>query len=467
MFRRGWIWLSARFTQLLDSDLRDQPERDRQVHVTTAIGASVGLLFAIYNLSTEGMMALGLIELGAVMLLVVPAFFMSRRTGWSEFSESLLLLAAMVIFGALIVLGGVEGSGLFWVYTAPFLAFFLKGQRSGWRYCLGFLALVIVYLAWLAPQLPFSYRHSPTLSLHFVLSLVFYTLVAAAFNHVGSRSEQQLRLAQAATAKAMQELQLSKEKTEAAYAAKTRFLAAASHDLRQPAHALGLFVAQLEQGPVTPELVRGLDASVSALQEMLDVFFDYSRLDTLSGQVSTRPVQIEQLFRQLRVLFANLAAQKGLRLRIRSSAAWVQTDPVLLQRILLNLVSNAVRYTARGSILVSCRVRQGQARIEIRDSGIGIAPEHHDKIFEEFFQVRNQARDRSQGLGLGLSMVQRTCELLHHPLSLRSALHRGSCFTLTVPLAQGLGIDNPGAPAQATAFKAGETAPAGVTSKPN
>jgi CheY-like chemotaxis protein/anti-sigma regulatory factor (Ser/Thr protein kinase) len=133
-----------------------------------------------------------------------------------------------------------------------------------------------------------------------------------------------------------------------------------------------------------------------------------------------------------------VAAEKGLRLRIRSSPVWLLSDPILLQRVLLNLVSNAVQHTHRGSVLVICRPthERTHARIEVWDSGIGIAAQHHEKIFEEFFQVDNQERDRAKGLGLGLSIVDRSCKLLEHPMSMRSSLGRGTRFTLMIPLAQ-------------------------------
>jgi CheY-like chemotaxis protein len=235
-------------------------------------------------------------------------------------------------------------------------------------------------------------------------------------------------------------LRKEKEKAEAAYLAKSRFLAAASHDLRQPAHALGMFVSRLTQMPLdrpTRDIVAGVEASTRALQEMLDVFFDYSRLEAQSAEVVLRPVALGTVLEQLGFFLNGIAAEKGLRLRFRSTNAWVQSDPVLLQRILLNLVSNALQYTQHGSVLVACRPSSDQAhlRIEVWDSGIGIAQQHHERIFEEFFQVENQQRDRTKGLGLGLSMVNRSCLLLNHPLQLRSELGRGSRFRLTVPLA--------------------------------
>jgi signal transduction histidine kinase len=316
------------------------------------------------------------------------------------------------------------------VYTTPFLAFFLKGQRLGRFYSVGFLIAASIYLMLLAPHLSFARQYTPVTNFHFLLSLGFYTLVAAAFDYVRTRYDDQLRQ--------------EKEKAEAAYLAKSRFLAAASHDLRQPAHALGMFVSRLMQMPLdkgTGEIVAGVDASTRALQEMLDVFFDYSRLEAQSSEVVLRPVALSTVLEQLGFFFNSIAAEKGLRLRFRSTSVWVQSDPVLLQRILLNLVSNALQYTLRGTVLVACRPSRDGAhlRIEVWDSGIGIAQQHHKKIFEEFFQVENQQRDRTKGLGLGLSMVARSCRLLNHPLQLRSELGCGSRFTLTVPLApQGL-----------------------------
>jgi CheY-like chemotaxis protein len=255
----------------------------------------------------------------------------------------------------------------------------------------------------------------------------FYVMVAAAFNHARSRFETQLHL--------------RKAEAEAASLAKSRFLAAASHDLRQPAHALGLFVARLKQLPHTAqtrELVAGVDASVLALQDMLDTFFDYSRLDSQLTHANPRSFALDTVFDQLRTSFADTAQLKGLRLRIRHTTAWVHSDPVLLHRVLLNLLSNAVQHTRSGSVLLTCRpsAQRGLLRIQVRDSGIGIAQEHQQKVFEEFYQVENPERDRNKGLGLGLSIVERSCKLLNHSICLRSALGCGSTFTLQVGLGQ-------------------------------
>ncbi len=236
------------------------------------------------------------------------------------------------------------------------------------------------------------------------------------------------------------ELRARKEEAETATRAKSRFLAAASHDLRQPAHALGMFVARLAQlqgDAQTKRVVAGLDASVRALQDMLDALLDLSRLEAESVHVRVLAFPIESVFEQVRNAFASAAADKGLRLRFRPSRAWVLSDPILLHRVVLNLVSNAVRYTASGTVLAACRPVAGGTlmRIEVWDSGIGIAQEHQQKVFAEFFQVGNLERDRTKGLGLGLSIVERSCRLLAHPLAMRSQPGCGTRFTVTVPLA--------------------------------
>jgi len=183
-------------------------------------------------------------------------------------------------------------------------------------------------------------------------------------------------------------------------------------------------------------LVSGVDASVQALQDMLDAFFDYSRLDSQLTHANPRSFELNSVFDQLRTSFSETVQQKGLRLRVRPTRVWVHSDPVLLHRVLLNLLSNAVQHTKQGSVLLACRLcaKDGMLRIQVRDSGIGIAPEHQSKVFEEFYQVENPERDRNKGLGLGLSIVERSCKLLNHRISLHSALGRGSIFTLMVPV---------------------------------
>ncbi|MCW5652422.1 ATP-binding protein [Hydrogenophaga sp.] len=236
------------------------------------------------------------------------------------------------------------------------------------------------------------------------------------------------------------QLRQQQERAEAERRAMSRFLSAASHDLRQPTHAMGLLIDQLKQLPGTPQthvLVGRLDASVRTLEHMLNALLDLSRLEPDYVQASPTALPFARLVDQLRPLFPAEGIPTGVRLKFRPSHTWLFSDPALLQRALHNLIGNALRFTPRGTVLVCCRpLREGtHARIEVRDSGIGIAPHHHEAVFDEFFQVDNPERDRSKGLGLGLNIAKRSCELLGHPITLRSCLGHGSCFAITVPTA--------------------------------
>ena len=218
--------------------------------------------------------------------------------------------------------------------------------------------------------------------------------------------------------------------------AKSRFLAAASHDLRQPMHALGLFIAQLRariHETETLAVVGKVESAVTALQELLDALLDISRLD--AGAVSPTPVdfRLQPLFTRLEASFAPQAERKGVRLRTAPTRLAVQSDPVLLERILLNFLTNAVRYTDHGAILLGCRRHGEHVRIEVWDTGVGIAPEHRDAIFQEFYQVSNPERDRTKGLGLGLAIAARLALLLGSRIEMRSHPARGSVFAIELP----------------------------------
>ena len=248
------------------------------------------------------------------------------------------------------------------------------------------------------------------------------------------RDELERRIAQAT-----QELREKKEEAESATLAKSRFLAAASHDLRQPTHALGLFVTRLGQlthDAQAIDLLANMDRAVQAMRELLDALLDISRLDAGAVPVHLQAFALNDVFDQLKAELALLAAEKGLSLRVRPCDVWVMSDPVQIHRILLNLLSNALRYTHAGSVLLACRGKgeDGSAWIEVWDTGIGIAAEHQEAIFKEFYQVGNPERERSKGLGLGLNIVQRTARLLGHPLQLCSRSGQGSRFRIELPL---------------------------------
>jgi signal transduction histidine kinase/CheY-like chemotaxis protein len=255
---------------------------------------------------------------------------------------------------------------------------------------------------------------------------------------------QQLRMGRDAleqrVAQVTQELRLKKEEAELATAAKSRFLAAASHDLRQPTHALGMLIARLGQLPMNDsmrDVVRNVALAVKATQDLLDALLDVSRFDAGAVEVNVQPVNLALLLEQVEFNLAVSAQAKGLRLHLRAGPQWVLSDAVLLQRMVMNLAHNAVRYTERGTVLLACRpVGGGQrVRIDVLDSGIGISAAHQTRIFQEFYQVANAQRDRSYGLGLGLSIVDRGARLLGHAVELRSAPGCGTRFSITVPIA--------------------------------
>ncbi|HYG88771.1 MAG TPA: ATP-binding protein [Azospirillum sp.] len=225
---------------------------------------------------------------------------------------------------------------------------------------------------------------------------------------------------------------------EGANETKTRSLAAASHDLRQPVQSLVLMsaalAARLKEHPAAT-LVGSLQASVDALCRLLEALLDISRLDAGTIAVQVRPVRVSDVFDALETEYRLRASEKGLDLRTVRSSLTLRTDPALLERILRNLLENALRYTGHGRILLGCRRRGGRALIQVHDTGVGIPPEHLKRIFQEFYQVGNAARDRSQGLGLGLAIVERLSRLLRHRVEVRSRPGNGSCFVVEVELA--------------------------------
>lgn len=233
------------------------------------------------------------------------------------------------------------------------------------------------------------------------------------------------------------ELREKKEEAEKANYDKTRFLAAASHDLRQPMHALGLFMGELHNRINTPEqrkIVEKVEESVEAMSGLLDSLLDISKLDAGVVVPQEQEIAIDILLRRLAEDFSSMAAKKSITLRVHSIDAFAISDPVLLERILLNLLSNAIRYVHHnGTVMLACRKRGNRLRIEVRDNGPGIPLEEQQNIFREFVQLANTARDRSKGLGLGLAIVDRLTKLLKHHLDLRSAPQRGSTFAIEVP----------------------------------
>ena len=238
---------------------------------------------------------------------------------------------------------------------------------------------------------------------------------------------------------ATEQLASQRDNAELANVAKSRFLAAASHDLRQPMHALALFATDLQTQALSgnyrelPRLAEQIGSSTQLLGELLDSLLDISRLDVAGITPDIRSFPLQFLFERQLATHRRAASAKGIVLRFRASRHWLTSDPNLLERMLGNLVSNALRYTPQGGrVLIGARRRGDRVCIEVRDNGIGIAEKNQEAIFSEFYQVANAAREQHQGLGLGLSIVDRLARALHIPISLKSALNRGTLFSLSV-----------------------------------
>lgn len=225
---------------------------------------------------------------------------------------------------------------------------------------------------------------------------------------------------------------------ERANAAKTHFLAAASHDLRQPLVTIGLLVGlareQASAGPVESLLGR-VDGAVGSMERLLSGLLDLSRFEAGAVQPHPTTLHLDEIFAAIGANEQVHAAHKRLRLRLRPTRLQVHSDRVLLERILRNLVGNALRYTTRGGVLVAARRRGEHVRIEVRDTGVGIAAEHQQTIFEEFVQVQASAQGSTLGMGLGLAIVRRSATMLGHRIGLSSTPGRGSCFWIELPLA--------------------------------
>ncbi len=235
------------------------------------------------------------------------------------------------------------------------------------------------------------------------------------------------------------ELEDALANAERANASRSRFVAAASHDLLQPLSAAKLFISSIDGAAIDSgaheALVKAQNALVS-VEGILDALLDISKLESGRAAVSVGQVSLGRLLLQLQEEFSALAAAKGLRLTLRPVDALVMSDPAYLRRILQNLIGNAIRYTQSGRILVAARKRGSFLRLEVWDTGPGIPEEEQDNIFKEFHRLNARA-SASEGMGLGLAIVERACALLGHPLGLSSRLGRGSCFMLQVPLADG------------------------------
>ena len=259
------------------------------------------------------------------------------------------------------------------------------------------------------------------------------------FNAAAAALADSRQTLQTQVAAATRELALKNAQLEAASQGKTRLLAAASHDLRQPLHALTLFSDSLRNGETDPTRlarIESIQECVHALDRLFSELLNLSQIDAGAVRVQRTAFALDHLFSDISRNFREQAEQQGLRLIVRKTDVWTDGDYIILSRILNNLVSNALRHTEHGGVLVGARRKGGDILIQVWDTGIGIAPEHQDKVFEEFYQVHATRSPGSRGLGLGLATVQRLCDLLRIPIRLQSRPGQGTRVSLLVPATQ-------------------------------
>lgn len=345
----------------------------------------------------------------------------------------------------------------YWTFFVPleyqlFFIVLLFGLGTGAIYS-NYMLLPVMYafeIPAFAPMFIALAVQPSAIHLALVTSGLAYLVATLAFIHRMNRTHlDALRLGYENLA-LLDQVRQEKTAAERSDLEKSRFLAAASHDLRQPVHAVNLFLGLLTSEPLSRHgryLVDNIASAISAMGHLFDALLNLSRLDAGVIEARREAFPLIPLLDQLRAEYAPQAREKGMSLRVRGSAAYVWSDPVLLERVLRNLISNAITHASGSRVLVGCRRVAGQLRLEVWDNGKGIPNAERERVFWEFHQLGNPERDRSKGLGLGLAIVRRTARLLGHALAMRSEDGRGTVFTVTVPLAN---ADQAGVPDAAT-----------------
>ncbi|HKE96937.1 MAG TPA: hybrid sensor histidine kinase/response regulator [Povalibacter sp.] len=430
---------------------RIRAEQVRSIYRNTTPGISATLI-AVWVLSCvlvyigAADMRRTAVFLGFMTLQTLLRLWVHRRYALADDKDTAWRRWVQWFMAGVIVGGLTIGTGAIWITSsaridlqlvALLLIFAISaGAVSAFSaflpaFCVFFTAISIVPVGWLLTRD----------SLLHVAMGGLYLLWAAAVTEQARRSSQafaeSVRL-RFENLDLIEDLQREKAAADQANAAKSRFLAAASHDLRQPVHALSLFVAALRSRPMdqeTRELLDHVDGSVHAMGRLFGGLLDISRLDAGVVEINRTAFAIGPMLERIGHDYTAQAVAKGLRLRIRNSSAIVTTDALLVERILRNLLDNAITYTSRGAILVGCRRRGERLDVQVWDSGPGIPPQEQQLVFQEFYQLGNPERDRTKGVGLGLAIVKRLTTLLGHSLQLRSTADRGSCFAIELPLA--------------------------------
>jgi signal transduction histidine kinase/CheY-like chemotaxis protein len=442
--------------------VRTDVEHLRALYVqtpATLTGNLIGMLLmtAIYGSLTSPARVWGWLGVGALLWLLRLAHYRRFRAQTAAAPETLRRWHAS--WAALVLgQGALWGVAvwLFWGLGTPYHVVSLILIVVS--YCLGsvqllstqprmFLAFITVVLAPAIARIATDEAHPWRLQLALVLTLLFGITVLMGRTHASAlnlaidlkaRTEElaaQLR-------REMLAAETARRAAEAATRAKTQFFAAASHDLRQPLHAMGLFAEALRARSHDAQaacLVNSINESVDALEGLFAELLDITRLDSGNVDVHPQPLRLRELHARLRLHFEPVALEKGLMLGFRGEHHTVLADPVLLERVLRNLVSNAIRYTEDGGVLVTARPRAGQVLLQVWDTGIGLSEENLPRIWDEFYQAEGQpplGAHQRKGLGLGLAIVKRLAVLMNAPLAVRSRLGRGTVFSILVPRAK-------------------------------
>lgn len=342
--------------------------------------------------------------------------------------------------------GFVIGGGIVWIMSTGRVELQALALLLVFAFTSGALS---AYAAYVAAFLAFLIAISiaPFVWLIVKGGIVYHALALMQLMWVAAVAEQARRMAKTFEESVMlrfenldlvENLQREKLAAEQANAAKSRFLAAASHDLRQPVHALSLFVAAMRPHSMDEEarvLVDHIDDSVRSMGSLFGGLLDISRLDAGVVEVNKMPVAVQPLLERVCRDYEVQANAKGLQLVLLKCSLSVSSDALLLERILRNIIANAVTYTDRGRIVVGCRRGHDRLRIQVWDTGRGIPADEQEHVFQEFYQLGNPERDRTKGVGLGLAIVRRLTQLLGHTLNVRSVLGSGSLFEVGAPYA--------------------------------
>ena len=320
------------------------------------------------------------------------------------------------------------------IMSAVFAGIVAASTASGGIYMPAFIAFSVPLLAPLSLAHMFSGHNTLVVTgALLMMFLAFNIILAFRIN----RQHRELLCSQLENRKLMENLSEERRIAERAMAAKSHFLAAASHDLRQPLHAMGLFLGALrnrESDADKIKIIEDMSKSTEALNSLFSSLLDVSRLDAEIIDFNPEHVPADRLFDALRAQFEQRATEKNIELRIGQENHVLYCDKVLLERVLRNLLSNAIRYTQSGFVSLHCQDnRDDSKQITILDTGIGIPGEFAEDVFSEYFQLNNPSRDRKKGLGLGLAIVRRLCDLMDLPLKMQSEEGKGTAFDVFVP----------------------------------